>query len=1326
MSASPDRQIVIELVVRSGHPSFLEGLDAWLQLGLISDSFVRQLCQEELVCLLSEAGTIANVAQAERPAATAASASTPTPIPTPTRPQRPPQPNLISQALQAFMAEISVVWLLFLGVFLVVSSSGVLAATQWRNIAALGQYGILFGYTVVFGVASLWTRQRSTLQLTSRMLAIATLLLIPVNFWMMDGFRLWQKMPELGITAIAAIGLSGLSFLLLRRSTSLGIIAAVLLLGWLHWGWQQPGFPLIATYIGTLAAAAILLYQNAQRPKISPRATLSETLERPTLEVAAAAPPALSSLAIALSALILIGRALFVVQVPVSQLGLAIGVIGWLLVWLARGDRSRLGWTRAGTVLLLLAWLITVGEAAPWQAVAISGLGLWLLVDALWRTGQSSYLAAGFGVGLQLVWLTWLLVPPPWRSQIINWWTGLAGIQSLPFALLALWLFPYLMGTVGFAFYLRRKQRPALAKDAELLALILGGLLIAISLDNPLVRSLTLTLSSLTLIAVTIYRQPRPEALVYLTHGTALTTFFAWMYYGFPNLAVSQWVGVLLVVMALEWGYSATVNQQWTPWTKSAWHFGIILAAISYALLWNQFWTSASSWLLIWLVVPAILTALGYRDRFPAAHSATALSVLSLVLAQPLMLETSNTRLASFGLATLLMLFNTRQLQQGITAVLTVGFGLGFWSFILQEVFAERLTFGWFMLLVTGTILLLWGLHHRLLQHRSHLSNLYRQAIDGWAIVILLLTFLLLSISQLLTYRTVQPAAWEFVAASGVLVIATTYRTWQRPNHWTWFAIAYSVELLVVSGLLLQGRSLTALAIANIALGFLALGVGNWWIGRFSPPTPLPQSSTPNPHSLTPTPQPPTPSSPIPSALHLIPLAYALLGVGLGHHTFTAITGFFTLGGALVALGVGRRLPLLKPIAYLGLAGVTIAGYEWLIYQLLQAKGGRPGDGLVMLAALAVVFAIAYRGLQRVIAAGLRLTIADIQLLAHLHWLLGTTLLVIAPTLTLGLIGHWWWTAIVLLLALYALTLTDQNLTFPPSPTPHSPSPNPQPPYPTPQFWAYTGILQLLAAIASLLWLLLPRPLLIDWAGAIAAVLAVIFYLAPWQRWGWERLPWRQTAALLPGGVILLTGWGANLQSLLVVAAFYAWLASVERQIRLSYISVLLANWALMRLLTIYSVTQPLWYAIIWGGSLLYLAQVEPELQTQQRYEQRHWVRSLAAGLICLTGFYQAETGITGLSPFAAGFVAIAVEFGFIVLGLVQRVRAFLYVGTIAFILQVLWQLWRFVQDYSLLLWIFGIVLGLLLIWVAATFEARRVQANALLQHWITELEDWQ
>ena len=90
-------------------------------------------------------------------------------------------------------------------------------------------------------------------------------------------------------------------------------------------------------------------------------------------------------------------------------------------------------------------------------------------------------------------------------------------------------------------------------------------------------------------------------------------------------------------------------------------------------------------------------------------------------------------------------------------------------------------------------------------------------------------------------------------------------------------------------------------------------------------------------------------------------------------------------------------------------------------------------------------------------------------------------------------------------------------------------------------------------------------------------------------------------------------------------------------------------------------------------------------------------------------------------------YAAIAVLLGiaFIFAGLILKVRAFLYVGTATFIAQIIRVLWLFINANSLLLWAVGIVLGLLFIWVAATFESRRSQVTSQLSSWTSALEAW-
>ena len=222
-----ERPIAIELKVQPSNPALLDGLEALVRLGLLSDDQARRIGAEYLICQMDaqpvtgpevEVGdrvpepvpmpTLRPPAAAGKTAAhprdrlesnaeilkraipvadeTAASSSQ-TP---PDRPARQRPANALTQGLQALMAEFSVLWLLLLGVFMVVVSSAVLAATQWQQVTPTGQYGILWGYTLAFWGAGIWSSRQPNLQLTARMVQITTVLLIPVNFWMMDALLL--------------------------------------------------------------------------------------------------------------------------------------------------------------------------------------------------------------------------------------------------------------------------------------------------------------------------------------------------------------------------------------------------------------------------------------------------------------------------------------------------------------------------------------------------------------------------------------------------------------------------------------------------------------------------------------------------------------------------------------------------------------------------------------------------------------------------------------------------------------------------------------------------------------------------------------------------------------------------------------------------------------------------------------------------------------------------------------------------------------------------------------------------------------------------------
>ncbi len=1244
MTFLSDQPIKIELTIRAGQPELLQGLDLWLRLGLLSDAQVKQICQAHLVCSLPESGGERQEVRGER-------FSSPLPprssAPLPLAPSQ--ATPLISRLLSSLMAEISVVWLLFLGVFMVVVSSGILAATGWQNFSPVGQYSILFGYTLAFWIARLWTRQQQNLRLTSRMLQIATLLIIPVNFWMIDGFNLWRSGLGLVLGAIAFVCLSAITSMLLRATPRL-LRFNSLALSWLQSGWAFSGFPLIATYVGTIGTA-FLLFRSF------------ETEDREESQV--------GIIAIAFSILLLIGRAVFRAGVPLNQLGLALGVCGWLLCWLSR--YRRLIWTQAGIGLLVLGWLVAVTADPPVQAIAVSCLGIWLLADRLKRLWQVHDLIALFLLGLQAYSLLWRLIPVEGRRNIITLATELAGANLQSWELIGLAAFPYIIVTLVLAFRLRRSSQPILADYAERMALTLGIVLALVSLFHPLVRSLYLLVSTLTL-AVVLLRTNPSAWLIYLTHICGLLTLFAWIGWGFPSLDNLAWAIILLICQVAQWSLSLVAPN--SIWRNSAWHLGLALAAPSYVLLLNI--KPNLYWSLIWLVTPTFLTFLASRASFAKSSLASWLSVTTLLLTQLLTVGRVSELLISSGIATVLMLINTQQLYSLIAAVVTVGFGLSFVATSIWQIWGYPTNGLTTVIAIAQGVL--WLLRREAISRNTTLSRIYTRALDGWAIALCLFNLLILTLQLLRLFLFQVADVWYIILAAILSTGAIAYRLWQQPTNLGFYGIAWGIELVAAAIVGLTGASLTNLANANSALGLItqfSIDVAVLRLYTRSSATSLPIN-----HFF--------------SSWHVIPIIYAVLGLAFAHHTFSATTGLYTLAAALTGIGVGRRRHI-KPLTYLSIAGISIAAYELLIYQLLQASGGEQGDGIVLLALLAAAIAIIYRLFSGWLLSYWRLTHQELLKIAHLHWAAGSLLSLLAFYFYLSSTGSTIWIGVTAILAAYAIWQGRDS-----------------------DNWIYVGMLEATSAIAYLLYRTLPQSILVSWAGAIACIFAYALYTLPWQTWGWSKQQGQKSATILPASIVLFTAGGIAIQSLLIVAAFYAWLAKAENRIRISYLSIFLTAWAIVRLLTQWNVSSPLWYMSALSGALLYITQVDPALRSPSQKEKRHILRTLATGLFCLTAIYQSDRSLW------QGLLTIVLSFGLILAGLTLKVRAFLYVGTASFIIKVLRQLWLFINNYSLLLWALGIVVGLILIWIAATFEARRSGAIALMQYWIGELETWE
>jgi hypothetical protein len=1316
MSPNFDSSLKIEIKLASNNPELLHGLDIWLRLGLISDAQVKQICRDFLVCRLELQPQTLPELQLEN--ATSLNALNPRtrvaplhatslvqdatslyqddPLPAPKK------PNVLTQMLQSLGEELSVRWLLFLGMFLVVVSSGVLAASQWERFPPSGQYGVLFAYTLSFWGISFWAGRQSHLSLTTRTLLIVTLLLVPVNFWAMDSFSLWQNPLNWVVVSIASITLSAITFLfcnnrLFSTHQPARNLPLVNLLGlsYLHWGWQIPGFPLIAVYLATVGTTLATVYHTRH-----PQRQTVVTVEDQKTELGIS----LSSLVIVYALFVLLVRAVFVVHVEIQELGLAVGICGALVTWLAQPDNkageentssspvtpSSLPWELFGGILLFFGWLVSVSAAFPWQATAVSGLGLWFFSRRLQLRGTPMDVAAFFAIGLETIWLLWLLVPSGLQEWVIATGTQLTDSQNTPWALLSVVLFPYLVFMVMLTDRLYRVQKVKLADFGEKLTLLFGMSLTAVSLVNPTLRSLNLLLSTITLGSVSQRRLPTRISLVYMTQIAGVLTLCSIIERFFPHLNTQVWATIVLAVAVAEWLFCCLGNG---VWHKSAWYMGLGLAVLSYTLLWmnaEPVWFSSDnnseSWGLVWLITPMTLTGiaiLGFKSPASTVARPTLnawLSVAALGFAQLLTLPLSGGRLIGLAVASALMVFNTRYLQHKLCALITVGYGLGFIAALLWEGVPglPRLSLqGWFVVGGVCTVGL-WLIRKLLSTRENELVAIYAEASDKWAIALCCVELLLLSVHSTLVYQGLTKSDFLYLTSSIITLGAIVYRSWQQPSNWSFYGIGWCLELLIAEVLGFGDRSIIKIAIANIALGLLTQVLGEWWRSK---------------HRL----------EKLPNRWHILPLMYGVFGVALRSSTFANWTGLSSLAVAFIAIGVGRRRQELKPLLYLGLIGISISAYELLFYQLLQAPpGGAYGDGLIAMSVLGTGIMYAYRFLSPWLVDYLRLTSKELKVVAHIHWILSSCLL-FSATFTPIAINQLVGLGTSVFLIRYAIF---QGRYHPQSQMA--------------QIWVYLGLLEI--AGFRIFWISTPvgrlfAESLLPWRAPIASVVAYFLYILPWERWGWSKRPWQNAAYILP----LIYLWESRGEiypvGLLITAVFYAFVAKVSKKFHFTYISVILIDWALFRWFWDLHLTDALWRVIPIGLSLLYVAQFDPSLREFPMKPSRHSVRLLGCGLICgwAIVFHQDTAFIPGFFSLIAIFAGLALQ-----------VRAFLYVGTSSFFITSFYQLVIFSLHYPFLKWVVGLLVGILLISIAANFETRREQINFLLRNTSEQLQEWE
>lgn len=1307
-----DAGINAVLAVTPDHPALLTGLEHWLQRGLLSEQAIRTLCEAHLVCAIApvaspvSTGASGDFLPFDENESTASS--------TPQKPiikgrspnvrlREKPEiaPSWLARMAQSLMAELSVLWVLLLGIALVVLSSGVIAAQQWRNVPPVGQYSILWVYTLMFGGVGLWLQRRPRVQLTAQALQWVAVLLLPVNMVAIDRIG-FANGNHLAITAIATLTLTGLTLLIFQRLGQIPWLGRLnyLALSYLHWGWHSSQWAIAAVYGGIVLTGGLTVAQTRRRADLSVNSRLS----------------VFHTGLLIYGILVLVGRSLFIEQLPFTTFALAIGLCGALIAWNAQFSirlpesptqvlpmlMRPLTWEWVGGGLILLGWLIAVDDA-PAQAIALSGLGFWFFGRRYLRSNAvADWLMLGV-IGIQLHGLVWAVLPSTLRQNLLTIATQATGTEETPWALLGLVFLPFLAVMLILTVRVHRdRPSPTLL---HWMMFGFGTVLVGLSLANPATRSLNGMASTLLLGTTTVRYlhqggdRSQTEArsgqilpdftaqpLIYLTHLASVLTALSCIDWTFPVLGVIPWAQILLGLTMLEWGISYGLAQRSTSPARSivqssAWNLGIWLAIAGYALLLSNAIaesfgssqtlgraTGSVDWGILWLAVPAMLTFLGSQATVSQGRRSLWLSTLAL-LAMPLVTIPSEAwQLWSLAIATGLMITNSVYLQRTLASAIALGFGITFIiACLLNGIFGLPTVQGdgWLVVWV-ALIAGLWGLQFVLQNRTNSLAQTYKTAADGWAIALMILV--LLASGDRAFYEFPDPTSPPTIAllALAGLMGAIAFRHWQQATHWTLVCGAIALELFVIQVMPLVTVAPSALVVVNVALG---LG----WVFLGERQTTLRAS------------------------WNAIPLGYVLCALGFRLDQFAPWTGWTTLGIALIVMGVGRRGQAWRPLASVGLAIVSVGVYE--IAAALAPDS--TGDRAVVMAAASVALLGVYRLGDRWIASYLTLASQSLTLGANLHWLIGSGALIAAIPHP---IRHLSALAILtgFLLTGYALEQGRHQEVR------------------SPDIWVYLGILEACGLVVYLVDQVLPETIvqtLVPWIGAIAAGIASGFYLAPWETWGWNARPWRRAAVVLPLGAIALTLDRVHPGSLLIAAGCYTLLAQLRHQVRLTYLSILLVNWAIAQWVRDGALDRPMLYASLAGLSLLYLAQVEPLLQDPQQRHARHWVRCLGVGTICLFALlFHHESGV----------IPALVSLAAIFIGLTLRTRAFLYVGTITFLLNAFYQLVILIFAYSLLKWIVGLVAGVALIWIAATFETRREQMGSLLRQWFIDLRDWQ
>ena len=940
--------LTLEISVKNNQPELLQGLDRLLELNLISDARIKNICRQHLSCTLPKSPIVKSslatkqTTQKVAPQAVVNAA---------------PPPNIIYQLWQSFLDELSIRWLLFIGIFLVVVSSGVLAASKWDNVPRFGQYLILLVYTLGFWGIGFWSSKQANLKLTAQTLKAIAILLIPINFWAINRLGLGNNLLEWLTIAIAFITLTGTAYLHFKSQRNKPyFLPFFAILSYLHLLWQVDGISIVAIYGGIIGISVIHYFGLLTQQQY----------------------PITKLLFLLTAWLLLLLRELLGTATSIADFYFAIALFGWLLatIYLTLEKKAKI--LKSATqkqqaaqitnaflsnifqsisiIILLVTWLFSLLTAISqplyfWQTVAISILGIHLFGQRLTLYWRKRDLTNIFLIGLQTIYIAKELIPNSFRSNALDLAVTVSKTEYFPESVFGVTLFPYVILFIWVATWLYRRKKPKLARHAEFLTLVLAIFLTSLSYINPLWRSLNLLLSTITLGYVTTIRQPLRIPLIYVTHFLGLGTIISSIAAVLPTLNLAVWGTIIVLLMTGEWLVylrlvqqpRVKVNSYFLSYLKqSSWYFGLLLAAISYGCFLSHITTSAKNilttvfWGLIWLITPAMLTLIAkHTHKIKQRRLITLLSCTSLITAQFLILEQPVTRFIGVSIAIALMFANAFNLRRTIVTVIHLGFAIGLIVGLLYDYVSN---WNW---LIIGAIITL-GLYsfRRYLDHTldspkfSYISQRigygrlgvgtepinwklmkkYIKAADYWAITLIAVEITVLS----LIYGNLEQfnSYSQYLLATILILGAIIWRYRQQPNNLVLYGVVWLVELSAIGVTSIFGVNNFAFALTNITLGFLALGSVSKLAKSNSAWANL---------NLT-----------------YVPIIYAVLGILWRLYHYNTYTGLLTLGAAFILINTQQHHRQTNSlISYLGLATMSFGIYETVIYQMQQSSGGK-------------------------------------------------------------------------------------------------------------------------------------------------------------------------------------------------------------------------------------------------------------------------------------------------------------------------------------------------------------------------------------------------